>query len=154
MGAGALYQRILKLLRAAVHVRELPLHELDATLGRSRGYLSRIFSGKSTLRLPDFLRLVEVLEIPCQELLGPLVTGSQPQPAGISAEELLERLAAVAARRLPPSSSRAVGVAGAGPVSRGDLAPLVEETVRRVLAERGFTAAAAAGDAHGAGPPR
>lgn len=138
MGAGGLYQRILKVLRAAVLVRELPLHELDATLGRSRGYLSRIFSGKSTLRLPDFLVLVEVLGIPCQELLGPLVTGAPPRPAGISAEELLDRLAAVAARRQPPSSPCAGEAVGLSPVSRRELAPLVEETVRRVLREKGF----------------
>lgn len=74
------YHRILKVLKMAIAGRDLSYAQVEAAIGRGHNYLSRIFTGRSELKVMDLLRAVDALGLPADQILGPLILGPSPAP--------------------------------------------------------------------------
>lgn len=140
MSNAHLYDRILRILQIAAELGEHRRHEIDKALGRSQGYFRRVVSGEAPLRVADLLRLIEVLEVPLEELFGPLVLGGEGGEIPRSPDDLLLRLSRLLnARGEPPRPLQPAAESSAQPPHLGeDIGPTVRRVVMDLLKERGL----------------
>lgn len=126
--------RLLRLLQGSIRAAGFTQTEVDARIGRRRGYLSHVFQRRVDLKLADLLRVLEVLRLHPGRFFHAAVDGRTG--AGLPLDNLMYLLA--------DAGGRAGGADGWGtraaaptPQSEGDaeLMDRVRTAVRRILDE-------------------
>ena len=130
MSSEELLSRILKLLQGAIRVSGATQIQVDAKIGRRRGYLSHVFQRRVDLKLVDMLRILDAISLDSGQFFTPLVTG-QPNPK-LTPDDLMSLLAGGldtrhAAPQLAPPPATVPDDA--------QLEAMVRDTVRQLLRE-------------------
>jgi hypothetical protein len=83
----ATYDRVLAILRAAIRASGRTQIQLDAAIGRRRGYLSHVFQHRVELKLRDILKVLRSLRLDPSLVLGSLVLKGRDAPAPPKGEQ-------------------------------------------------------------------
>jgi hypothetical protein len=87
LAVDATYDRVLTILRAAIRASGRSQIQLDAAIGRRRGYLSHVFQHRVELKLRDVLKVLRTLRFDPSLVLGSLVLKGRDAPAPPEGEQ-------------------------------------------------------------------
>ena len=82
------YEKLLKKLKELRKMKKISCREIAEAMGKTRGYIYYLESGKTELKLKEYLKICEILEISPRELLD----GSYPREFYNTTAEQLENL--------------------------------------------------------------
>ncbi len=82
---------MIDVLRTTIRVYHFPRREIEKRLGKSRGYLTRLFSGVIVLRFDHVTAIAEIIGVDPAEILRQAFPPSQqpPSPATLRLREAL-----------------------------------------------------------------
>jgi transcriptional regulator with XRE-family HTH domain len=82
---------MIDVLRTTIRVYHFPRREIEKRLGKSRGYLTRLFSGVIVLRFDHVTAIAEIIGVDPDEILRQAFPPSQqpPSPAALRIREEL-----------------------------------------------------------------
>lgn len=121
--------RLTELLQGLMHFKHRTVRDVERDLGWGRGTLNRIFGGRSELKLRHILEVAATLDLTPEEFFHMaymiLPKGSTSVERIVAMLETLSERAGVKPK--PPAAAPAIDLES--------LAPMMEEVMRRLLAE-------------------
>jgi hypothetical protein len=125
--------KLLYLLRAAIRAAGRTQTEVDARIGRRRGYLSHVFQRRVDLKLRDLLGALDMVEVDSGRFFqAAFARRSDDQPA---IEELIEILAGRRSGRAPANACAAAPEGSPEHANETGMLERVRKMVRAILAE-------------------
>jgi hypothetical protein len=122
---------LLRLLQGAIRAAGLTQTEVDARIGRRRGYLSHVFQGRVDLKMRDLLGALEVLEVEPRRFFEAVFPAREGSPEAVEGRRPVGQS--------PPTAAPSSGAASrAGKAAEDDDAALlarVRQALRAILAE-------------------
>lgn len=124
--------RISDLLQGYMRFKNMTVRDVERELGWGRGTLNRLFNGRSELKMRHVLEVAACLGLTPEQFF--LMAYKQMPEGTTTLERVLATLEMLGERVVPAAKKERP----APQVSLDDLQPLMEEMMRRMLAERGM----------------
>lgn len=118
--------RVARLLESMVRVAKVPNREIETQLGYAGGVLYRIFAGRITLKLTMILAILDVLKIEPAKFFQ-MAFQAEQEDSSAALLRLLREVRKHPEQPTPPAPEA---------LSAEELDRRVEETLRRILAEK------------------